>query len=226
MVTPMSASTPRMRSASAKSFAFLAAARCAISLDLLCVRVDCVVALLNQIEHAGQLHEQIMRCGEEGTGRVLMCAVVGVDLAGRSKIAESASAVFRIVVHRVDELLLVAPSASSFSVSSAVMVSPEAFRCGIPCYCLPRTDGRAMPCSSQATPPVVKRRAVVRAQHEHADGLIAELLGGIAHHEEVALGLGHFLVVDGQEAVVQPVMREGAAVCALGLRSRSRGAGR
>ena len=57
----------------------------------------------------------------------------------------------------------------------------------------------------------------MRAQHKHADGLIAELLCCVADHEEVALGLGHFLIVDGQEAVVQPIMRKGAAVCTLGL---------
>ena len=54
-------------------------------------------------------------------------------------------------------------------------------------------------------------------QGEHAHRFQIVLLGDIAHGEEVALGLGHLLVVDVQEAVVHPVVHVRLAGGAAGL---------
>ena len=63
----------------------------------------------------------------------------------------------------------------------------------------------------------IDRASVVGHQHEHADDFQIVLLGDVPDGEEVALGFGHFFVVDVDVAVVDPVVGEGAAIGAFGL---------
>ena len=64
---------------------------------------------------------------------------------------------------------------------------------------------------------VVQRAAVVAAHDEEAHRLGIELLEHIADGEEIAQRLGHFLVVDVDEAVVHPGARKGLAGRAFAL---------
>ena len=159
-----------------------------------------------------------MRCGQECLSCVLMRAVVRVDLAGQLEDGGQCVCGVQVVVHCVDELLLVAlQSLQLLGLLSGHGVARCLFDAELHVVASLIQTGKGGLVHLKRLSRVVKRSAVVRAQHKHADGLIAELLCCVADHEEVALGLGHFLIVDGQEAVVQPVMREGAAVCTLGL---------
>ena len=54
-------------------------------------------------------------------------------------------------------------------------------------------------------------------QHEESQDLKIVLLGNVADGEEVAERFGHFLIVNIQECVVHPVMREFLSRCALRL---------
>ena len=174
--------------------------------------------LLHDVQDAGQLHEQVVCALKVCKGCVRMAARVCVDLTHELEDGRQCVCSVHVVVHRLDELLLILLEGCQCL----------GFLCGRGlALCLGNTEFQVVACLVQTLERrlvhlerllgVVERGAIVCGQHEHTDGLVAVLLSRVAYHEEIALGLRHLLVVDGQEAIVQPVMCKGAAICALGL---------
>ena len=64
----------------------------------------------------------------------------------------------------------------------------------------------------------IQRAAVMCLQDEEADHLTRILLEDILDREEVILGLGHLLIVDRNETIVQPVLGKAVIVTDAGLR--------
>ena len=182
-----------MRSAAAKSRAFLAAARCGDQLPGCAASSSAAAAL--QVGCAAPAAARPAR-------RPAPCssAAVGGERVRFSSPASSNSTATRqrrveVVVHRGAEGggLRLRPvdagaSGSARTPSSAVYRRRSALRA-----------------SSRLRVAEVEGAAVVRAQHEEAQRLAVVALQHVADGEEVAQRLGHLLVVDVEEAVVQPV---------------------
>ena len=64
---------------------------------------------------------------------------------------------------------------------------------------------------------IVQRRPILGREHKEADRLVPVGLRGLPHGKEIAQRLGHLLIVNVQEAVMQPVVDKFAAVGSLRL---------
>ena len=171
--------------------------------------------LVEQSEDAGEFREQVRRV-LDGLLRRAVDQDLRVHIADEFEDGGDAVGRIEVVVHGRDELLTMGVEfLREGLIQRAGLRVRESERHVIPAVVEP-VEGTAALLDDVER--VVDGHSVMGGDHQETNELVPVFLGHFTDHEEVALGLGHLLVVDVDEAVVHPVVRERLVIAALGLR--------